>query len=367
MKKRTVSLVLALIIITSIPIQASADTSGVCFTAIGDSLLDLSSMACFSGGNVYVPAKVFSNYGVYLNYFESTATAYMYNDSKKVFFELNSGNTTNDSGTTYSVSAIIYNSQVYVPVGWTSAYFGLSYSYINGTGNGDIVRLKNGAEVLTDSKFLNAASNTMKYYYNEYFGPPEPVNPSPSPSPTLTPETTEPPDDDNKQNTYVFLAFTGTPTANILDILDRYGYSASFFVSADDAGESDDLLRRIYGSGHNIGVYCTSDFEGEFDICADKIFNAVQVRPTLISSPAELSEKSGEFGNAHGLADYSPHITISAADKSAADAISRLDDSAGYIRLSIELAENSPNILVSLFKHLSSKHYTVLPLLETYI
>lgn len=363
MKNRVVSLILALLILISIPTYAKADTTEICFTAVGDFLLELSSMASFTGGNVYVPAKVFSSFGVYLNYFESTA--YMYNDSKKIFFNTSTGNSYNESGTTYSVSAILKNGQVYVPIGWMCTYFGLSYSYITGTGNGDIVRLKNGTEALTDSEFLNAAGQLMKSRYNEYFGIVTPVAPTPTPTPSPAP--TEPSDEETKQNTCVFLAFTGTPSSSILDLLDRYSYSASFFVTNQDAKEKGDLLRRIYGSGHNIGVYFQSAPEEEFDAASDAIFDAVQIRPTFVSSPSAISSECAKFGSTHGLADFSPSISISESDKSAAAAISKLDNSSGYLSVSIALGENSQSILSSLFKYLSSNHYTVLALLETYI
>ncbi len=180
MQRKIIAVMLIILFLAPFVQTANADNSGLCFTATNDLLLDLGSMTTFVGGIAYVPAKVFSTYGVYLNYFDSKSTALLYNSTKQVFFELTSGNSKDGAGNILSVSATLKNGQVYVPVAWVCQYFGLYYSYIGGDGYGDVISIKNGGEVLTDSQFLNAASSLMRTRYNEYYGTTATATPTPT-------------------------------------------------------------------------------------------------------------------------------------------------------------------------------------------
>ncbi len=360
MKKRVLCVALAAILLLAIPSIAAADSSGVCFTAVGDRLLDLSSMPSFVGGAAYLPSRVFSSFGVYYNYFDSDATALLYNGSKQIFFGLNDGSCYDSEGTTYQASAVLRNGQVYVPAAWVCQYFGLSYSYISGSGNGDIVRIKNGSEVLTDSKFIDAATSLMKMYYTEYYGMIDPA--TPSPSPTLPSEN----DDNHHSSAHIFLTFIGVPDSKLLDELDRFAYQASFFVTAQEAEENADTLRRIYGSGHNIGIFCESSVQ-DCEKAAVAIYNACQTLPTMLSSDTALATQCIEYGKENALAYFSP--TISApSDTAGISAISsRLEEAAGYLSICVEISSTTSKMLPSLFYYLSSNSFNVLPLRETYL
>ncbi len=363
MKKRLNCLILAAVMLLAIPISAKADSTGVCFTAVGDNLLDLSSMPSFSGGSTYVPSKAFSAFEVYLNYFDSEATALLYNGSKQIFFDMNNGGAEDSIGTTYEVSAIFRGGQVYVPVAWVCSYFGLSYSYITGIGNGDVVRIKNGSEFLTDSQFLNATATLMKTYYNDYYSTITPVTPSPGVSPSPNPAEE---DDDSHSGTYVFLTFMGVPDKRLLDTLDRYSYPASFFVTEQQAKDNADTLRRIYGSGHNIGIYCQSVPE-ESEAAADAVFGVTQVIPTIFTSAARAAEKCKAYGEEHCLSYYAATIFASGSTDNRSAIVNRLENSSGYVGLSVELSETTLKMLSSLLRYLSSESYSVVPLRETYI
>ncbi|NLV87422.1 MAG: hypothetical protein GX025_09465 [Clostridiales bacterium] len=360
MKKRGAAIILALLMLLPLGSTVRADDTGVCFTAVGDKLLELSSMASFSGGNTYVPASVFSYFGINYNYFNSDATALLYTDSKQVFFEMNTGKSYDSMETELYASAIFRNGQVYVPVSWTCSYFGLFYSYISGSGSGDIVRVKNGGEVLSDSQFINAAASLMKSRFSEYFGAVDPVTPSPTPSPSPSPEQ------EDRRDTYVFLSFNGAPESWLLDILDKYSYSANFFITPSQAGENGDILRRAYGTGHNIGVYCDKEPESEFDNAADAIFSALQVYPSFLSSPASGFELISNFSQERGLAAFSPTYAMAKGESYTAIS-SKLETAGGYISISMPAGEESKNEVSALIQYLFSKKFTVLPLLETYI
>ncbi|MGI5985615.1 MAG: polysaccharide deacetylase family protein [Clostridiales bacterium] len=361
MKRRLLAFVLAVFIIVSISASVSADNSGICFTAVNDKLCELGFMTVYVGGTAYVPGSVFSTYAVYLHYFEATSTAMLYNSNRQIFFDLITGNSDDSNGTYYSVSAIFKNGQVYVPVVWVCDYFGLSCSFINGTGYGDIVRIKNGGEVLTDPQFLDAAASLMRSRYNEYFGTAAAV--PVSPAPTVLPQPTEesPTDQPN-----VSICFIGLPSTKILDSLDNYSVNVCFFVTAKEAEDSPDIIRRIYGSGHSIGVYCTSAPESEYSAAAEAIFTAAQIRPILVTSPESISNKCTEYANENGFDYYKQGTLFPNNVKYASSVTSKIEASKGYVSLSLATGENMDKNLPYILQYIASKHISVLPIRETY-
>ncbi|MGI5978320.1 MAG: hypothetical protein ACOX66_02340 [Oscillospiraceae bacterium] len=362
MKRRVLSLLLVFALVSAaLPSTVTADSTGVCFCATNDTLLELGSAAVYSGGGVYVPSRLFSTFGVYYNYFSSNATGMLYNNSKQIFFDANAGNCYDANGNYYSASAILHNGQIYVPVAWTSRYFGLSYSYISGVGYGDIVRVKNGSEVLTDSQFLDAASSLMRSRYNESIGGTVTTpTPTPPPAPSSSPE----PEEDEKSGT-VTLCFVGMPAYGVLDQLGKYGYRACFFLTEAEVKEAPDTVRRIYCAGSDLGVYCKGSPESEFPATASAIFAAAQVMPTLISSPSSAAKSCAEYAKAHACAYYAPRNVYASSGVSASSLLSTLEKASGRTTLTFVCDNGTGKLMSSLLLSFSTKKYTVLPLLET--
>ncbi len=355
--KKIIAVLLVILFMTPFLQTASADDSGLCFTATNDNLLDLGSMASYSGGIVYVPAKVFSTFGVYYNYFDSKSTAMLYNTSKQIYFELTSGNSYDSYNNTYSVSATYKNGQIYVPVAWVCQYFGLYYSYIGGNGYGDIVRIKNGAEVLTDSEFLDAANSLMRSRYNEYYGMVTPVSPTPS----------QPVPSDEIKGKSVSLSFIGLPTDKMLDSLDNYSAKVCFFVTADEVLKSPDIIRQICGSGHSIGVYCVSSPENECEKTADLIFEAAQTRPVLMTSPAAIAKNAKAYADSNGYAYFYPAIRIPETVKYSSGVTSELEDISGYASVAIPITADTSNYIPYVLQYADANRITLLPLRETLV
>lgn len=77
----------------------------------------------------------------------------------------------------------------------------------------------------------------------------------------------------------VYLTFDGSPDENtdkILDVLEKYGVKATFFVTGDDSKEMRPVYKRIVEDGHTLGMHSYSnqyskiyasveDFEKDFD------------------------------------------------------------------------------------------------------
>ncbi len=360
MQRKIISLILALLLFASLIETASADNTGICFIATNDKLLDLGSMAMYSGGTAYVPGKVFTTFGVY--YLASDATAMLYDSTHELYFDLSKGSSYDSIGNTFPVSAILKSGQVYVPASWVCRYFSLNYNPITGVGFGDVIRITNGKEVLSNQQFLDAATTTMHSHFNEYFGINNSVTPSPSPSPTYNNNN-----DVTQKGTAatISLCFIGLPSKSILDSLDSYYYKACFFVTADEARNSPDIIRRICGSGHSIGIYCKTSAQNECDDAVSAIFEAAQERPVLITSPDSISKSCVEYAKANGFAYFNPKIAVTGSVKYAYTVTSKLENAKGYVTVSINIDDSMEKALPSILQYLTSKSFKLLALHET--
>ncbi|NCB50878.1 MAG: hypothetical protein EOM54_03195 [Clostridia bacterium] len=300
MKRKVAAILVALCIFFSLAPSRNAEAaSDICFIAINDSLMELSSTAYFRGPTLYVPYSVFVYFQIYYSYYSNSSTATLYTASKQIYFELESGNTYDSEGEYYSSSAISLNGQTYVSVAFVCAQFGLSWSYIPGTGSGDICRIKNGAVILSDSQFLAAASSLMAERYEAYFGgatgstPTDPSNPGTG----------------NENGCDLYLSFQGMPSAFLLDTLKSYGITSCFFVTADEVRENPGIIRRIVGEGHGIGVLCSDDPEAEYEETVGLIFEAARINTVLIAaSLPEFDEVCEIAAEGNGLVFWNYEI-----------------------------------------------------------
>ncbi len=278
----------------------AARAESVCFISINDTLLDLSTQPVFVSGTAYVPAHVFENFRLYTSFFTSENTAMLFTEKKQFYFELSSGNTYDETGRYYSAQGILRNGQAYLPAQFVCSMFGLGCSFIPSDGHGDILRLTNGSQYLTDDKFQSAASILMDSYYNAWFGQTASTpTPSPSPEPTETP----PPD---RTDTEVLISFSGLPSHRILDTLKTRGVQACFLLTAEEVAAMPDMVRRIAAEGHVLGVLCGADARADYERTAALLFDAARILPLLVGSdeaPEACREMAAQVGLAYLTCD----------------------------------------------------------------
>lgn len=346
-------LLITALIVCALPVAAGADSTGVCFTAVDDNVLDLSLMPQFIGGSPYVPWTVFGRLGITTTYFDSANSAMLSVGSNQIIFDLNNGTCYDAEGTNYPLSAAIRNGTIYVPA-WTGIIFGLTYSYISGIGHGDVVRIKSGANVLSDSDFIDAAATLMSSMCNAYFGPPETQKPSPSP----TPSESEEPEGDGGD---VSVSFIGAPDEELLKVLSDYGAYVCFFLTAEQAEENGDLLRRAFGEGHTLGVYCST--ENELDEGCRAIQNAVFVRPTMAVSDDVDSIK--DAAEEKGIALYEPQMLYNSSVKDPSVINLSLPGNGTACNILLTCGENTNKLVASVLGYMSANKYTSVCLRET--
>jgi hypothetical protein len=294
--------------------------AGTCFIALNDELLTLDNSPYFSSSVTYVPYRVFQQFGIYATYFSSDNILLLYNSETQLFFDLNSDNVYDGNGNYYSNKAISRSTGIYVPVNFVCGIFGgLTATYVNGNAYGDVVRITDGSQILSDQQFVSAASLLMRSYYNAYYG----ITPTPAPTASVpddpvvtTPSVTEDPVSPSpssspaQMNTTVSLNFIGLPSDPVLNCLDAHNVRACFFVTEDDIMENPALLRRLSASGHRIGLYCTEDPSIVYETCMPLLYECSREVAMLLAADDTYDAAASLYADNSGLIYCSFDLTI---------------------------------------------------------
>lgn len=275
MKKRLIALMCAVVLCLSMLPARAINVGDVYFTSVNDILrpLTMDTMPTWVNGVLYVPASVFDNtvtgvdLGLYCNQSSTNNTVTLYSLRQMLVFDLSRGIAYDQhSGQSLSARAVNRNGRIYLPVETVCSFFGLEDSY-NYTQYGYLVRIKNEAAWLNDADFIDAASMPMASSLQELLRSQQtPVTP---PAPPVSVDPPALPDDppqgggeQTKTQVQVCLAFrcqTGEGLEQILNELERRGGWGIFFFTPELLVGQDDLVRRVVGAGHSIGVLAQGD------------------------------------------------------------------------------------------------------------
>lgn len=388
-KSAALTLVLALLMTLLNSVQAAGN---IYLTAVNESLLELTSdtMPTWSGGVLYVPYTVFdSSYtgislGISSSYSRDGGTVTLYNLQEMLVFDLNRGTCYNPiTEETLSGRAILRNGRPYVPVATVCSFFGLTYSVID-IEEGYMVRIKNSAVILSDYSFVDAAQNSIRNRLRDYYQ----ANQS-QPTPGVLPPTTssggsndpeEPETDikvpDDPVDTDViptYLAFQCDDTqglGEILDILDSRSQRAIFFFDAQGLEREDDLIFRILGSGHSIGLLgegnSISATRRQLEEASQTLAQVAYTRTSVAMVP---ESQRAEIEN-EGWVCWDE--TVSAVPTQGVGAstyanriISRIGTSHARVYLTLDASSQTAQVLPTLLNKLSTEGYGVSVPLET--
>lgn len=319
----------------------ASGSSSVYLMSVNDKVfpMTVNNMPRVVSNTLYIPYTMLSpqvseiNLGVHAQYSSSRGTLIVTNDLKTVTFDTRRNTAWDLSDKTLSVRALVRNSMVYIPIDWLCRYFPeLSYS-LTRTSYGTLVRLTNDAVVLSDEEFIDAADNLLREnlqrYQNSLSSPsPSPTpspEPSPSPTPSLTPSpsptpspvptptpspaptpsptpspTPEPePEPEPEPDPVVCLALVwGEQAEAAADLLAGYGQEALFLFPLEALVQQDDLVRRLIGQGHQVGLLLTGS---DPDVCLEQ---AAQGRTLM----ADIARSAVFFVSAPELSRQSQQV-----------------------------------------------------------
>lgn len=273
MKNRLTALFCAAVLLFSLSTAHAINAGDVYFTAVNDWLVPLSvdTMPTWVGGRLYVPASTFDSAttGVDLGFFfrQNNNTVTLYTLRQMLVFDLNRGIAYDQhSGESLPAKAVNRNGRIYLPVETVCDFFQLEDSY-NYTQYGYLVRVKTAVARLSDARFIDAGAIPMSTALEELLRAQQPSD-EPAPPQPVTPGPIQPPvqDEPARPQTQVYLAFRCEDNAGVDAILDRLAESAAsaiFFFDPATLAQQDDLIRRVVGSGHHIGLLASGSTAAE--------------------------------------------------------------------------------------------------------
>ena len=303
-RKRLICLFLAaLLLLTLVPVaSASVDVYFTMVNSNAPDTLQAGTMPVVRSGNVYVPGSVLRRLGVSSIQESDTLWLTLVSDtSVYIQFDLSAGTATTSAGGSISATPMSRSGGFFFPIGTTgsargsvASHFGINFQFIQ-TEPAPTVRLYNTAvgtlshnAVLRNGELLF----DLTARYNAYLGIPSgggdigtPPLPPDTPGHTPPGGPTEP-EDPTAPLGPVSLSFVGLSqeTGALLDALRLTRIPAGFFVTAEDALNHPDLIRRLHGEGHQVGIFLTTDAEAEYHAASEVLFEVARLRTVLVAA-----------------------------------------------------------------------------------
>ena len=254
MKKKYLAFFLCLLMVLQITVTPTNATENLYFMGVESNVLPLSdaTMPFWQGNFLYIPSSAFSGAGradapVRQTVDNGGKWVALHQKGNAILFKEGSTHGEDASGKLYYPGAVKRNGQFYVPVAVVASYFGLKYS-VQKVDHGWLVWLRSPDFILSDSEFANAATGMLEHRYQEYAS--KKAEEKAQAATTVTKPVPE-----VLSGKKVYLCLEGNDsTGLLLDILDRYSAKATVFCTLEFMQEHHDLLRRMTGTGHGIGI-----------------------------------------------------------------------------------------------------------------
>lgn len=379
MKKRSLAAFCLAAMVLGLLLPAAAAEDDVCFLSLNDTLAPLTAdlMPIRVSGVVYVPCDVFDkrmtgmDLGVYYGQDKTLGTVTLYSRESTLVFYLNGGYAYDSAGHYYAYRTITRNGRTYLPVLRVCLFFGLEYSSLS-TNYGPLYRLKiTGQYWLTDSVFISSATTLMNNRLNEYR-----QNQVQSPSSGLSPEPTvmpTQPSSGEHNNVRVYLAIqveSGTYLEEMLDTLSEQSVPALFFFRVSQLREYDDLIRRIAGTGGQIGLVAEGDTAEEMakgieegNLLLERI--ALERTYTVLVSGDHLRTALEQMGYLCWLENVDGRPYGRGSARLSSDIIKKVDAKRSFARILMTDAGSSPVALRSVLRTLREEEYDIRLAVET--
>ena len=312
------------------------------------------------GGATYVPYSVFSDYGLGISYafFSTASTVYLSTTrDKQLFFEVTTGNTYDGADNSYDAPAIMRSGVVYLPVGLVCSFFGgLNYSLLPGNQYGRVLRIRSSSVVLTDEDFVRVAEGAMQAYGRKYLS----EHGDPYSPPPVYP--TDPPQPVTHEGDSVYLSFVGLPAEPVLEALKTWNMTACFFLRGEEIAENPDLVRRLAGEGHSLGIYCAGDPEKDWRYGSMLLYEAARFPTAMVAAAAGAAEDCAALSELLGLAYCAPGLSTAPEDTqplSPQYLLERLSGWQGNASVRLDGREAAAENAIYVLRYLNEQRYEV--------
>jgi hypothetical protein len=344
------------------------------FIATNDTLLPFneSTMPFVSGGNILVPDSVFGGVGVWSVSDVDLELVWLYRGNRFVDFNTATGEVQDQDGNILNwPSARRVGRSFYVPVRQVCEHFGLTLQILEVPHNVipyermRVIRIVSNSTV-SGATFIGQNERALRNAYNDYYTP---VAPPPQP-PLLPEEPDELPPDYSTITIYLsFFDISAGSAEEILNVLESQvvsNHQTCFFVSADDILMNPDVIRRISGSGHVIGIWLDEGTYEEYLETSALLFEAAKVRTVLVSSD-ESTETAVLTADEHDLIFWGGSQNIAGHDAlTIAGAVAMLPaDNDARSNMMFSCSENAALVLPGLYTHLRVNEFMIARINET--
>ena len=176
----------------------------------------------------------------------------------------------------------------------------------------------------------------------------------------------------------VYFSFHGLSAgscASVLDLLYNQGAAMPpfcFFVSADDIKAAPGLIRKLYGSGHTVGIWLEEGTLREYLEVSALLFEAAKVKTVLVSANW-ATVAAARLADAYGLIFWGasqepvPDGEDGEVDTEVDITETLPTESGERAMLSFDCSEGTAEILTDIFAHLKMFEYTIGTITETTI
>jgi len=253
---KLIAVLLCVVLLFALVTTASG-TSNVYFMAVNENVVPMTAenMPIVVGGTLYVPYIMFSlqhtsgvNLGVIAQYSTIRRTVMVSQGQDVVIFDPLANTSYDLDGNPLDGRAILRDSMAYIPLAWVCEHFGTIQYSTTRTAYGTLVRVTNHLAILNDIDFVDAASDMLKENYRDYLeslngqmGGPSGDDPVESGRPEIGP--------------VVYLSFTGGERVEeMAQILENHNQRGLFLLETAVLSEQDELIRRLVGAGHLVGL-----------------------------------------------------------------------------------------------------------------
>lgn len=345
-KKGLPALVLCAALALGVAIPAFGSSGTVYLMAVNERVLDVTAenMPTIMGGVLYVPYTMLSiqhtgiNLGVSTQYSATRRTVLVSDGQYGIVFDIQANTAQDLQGNPVPARAMVRNSMTFLPIDYLCAYFGsISCSRVYSE-YGTVIRVTNGAAVLRDPNFVDAADSLLADSLRGYLAsiatpeptPPPTVKPTAAPTaaptvpPTATPTakpsvppTTPPAPPSAKPSAppieaEVLLALRwGEQGEQLARLLEGRGERALFLFTVQELRGQDNGLRRLIAAGHTVGLALTGE---DFETCeaqleeGRRLLGLIARYHVLVVSADALNSSGREDLREKGCAVWSPDL-----------------------------------------------------------
>lgn len=379
--KRACMIVLSVVLFAALLIPLSnARAETPYFAVVDEKVLELTAenMPIRYNGAMYLPYTVFKEplLKVFYSYNPSDYSLTVFNASKVLTFNLNTG-IAFDQEKQYTQRALLTGGSVYIPVAFICEQFGWRWTYLD---TGPAVRIITSASKVSNELFEHIAEDHMSQMLAAYNQARQSAAPQQSGSAAVSAS----PSVQSRREAYI--TFDGGPdesTQKILNALDKYGYQAAFFLDGEALAQQDAVLRRLYGSGHTLGLLyrapdgasqTASDLLAQFAAANDALDRVLLTRTHLVRLHAGSQAWSGSETAFDELvaAGYrywdwnvsdSENLALS-AQKLASRVITRLEKTRNAV-IRLNMGEQTAQALPRILAYLSEEDWVIRSITES--